>query len=77
MRRALDWVHRNTIRDEGICINSLQKKAYPEVTGYFIPTLLAVKEEALAGSVCKISSEHPERGWIVERSDSRRASLYF
>jgi hypothetical protein len=48
MQRAVDWVRRYTIPHEGICINSLQKISYPEVTGYFIPTLLAMNEEGLA-----------------------------
>lgn len=38
--KAIDWIHKNTITGEGIICNSNLKKSYPEVTGYYIPTLL-------------------------------------
>ena len=47
-RRALKWVRRNTVRREGIRITSRGPAAYPEVSGYFIPTLLSLGEEPLA-----------------------------
>lgn len=39
-KKAIQWIHDNTIENEGIICNSNLKKSYPEVTGYYIPTLL-------------------------------------
>ncbi len=38
--KAVDWINCNTIEGQGIRNNSDIDKAYPEVTGYYIPTLL-------------------------------------
>jgi malonyl-CoA O-methyltransferase len=48
MDGARDWVERNTIPGGGIITHSQSRVAYPEVTGYFIPTLLHVGERTLA-----------------------------
>ncbi|HEY2387434.1 MAG TPA: methyltransferase domain-containing protein [Candidatus Binatia bacterium] len=48
LERAVRWIRRNTLADGGIVVSSRQRVAYPEVTGYFIPTLLGVGERALA-----------------------------
>lgn len=45
---ATAWVKRNTLTDSGVIVHSSQREAYPEVTGYFIPTLLQIGEDALA-----------------------------
>lgn len=34
------WIDNNSIRNQGICVYSEEKNSYPEVTGYYIPTLL-------------------------------------
>lgn len=39
--KALQWIQRNTINEQGIIVHSRQRVCYPEVTGYFIPTLLS------------------------------------
>ena len=46
--RALQWVKLNSIDDGGMIITSKQRKIYPEVTGYYIPTLLQWGEKDLA-----------------------------
>lgn len=38
--KAIRWIDMNTIKDEGIICNTSLKKSYPEVTGYYIPTLI-------------------------------------
>lgn len=38
--RALGWIDRNTLYDTGIAVTSRSKEPYPEVSGYYIPTLL-------------------------------------
>ena len=46
--RALEWIHKNSIDGNGICVTSRIQKIYPEVTGYYIPTLLDWGEKDLA-----------------------------
>lgn len=45
---ATAWIKRNTVADSGIIVHSGQQQPYPEVTGYFIPTLLSMGEQGLA-----------------------------
>ncbi len=42
------WIRRYTAPDAGIAITSRQCDPYPEVTGYYIPTLLGIGEHELA-----------------------------
>jgi len=59
--KAIRWVKRNTIGGEGILNNTGLPKSYPEVTGYFIPTLLRwgnqVEAVEYAKWLCKIQKE--------------------
>jgi len=48
LSRAIGWVYRNRIPGEGISVSSRKRISYPEVTGYYIPTLLQAGEKALA-----------------------------
>ena len=43
--RALTWIDSNTVKNSGIAVSSKSAKPYPEVSGYFIPTLLAWNEK--------------------------------
>ncbi len=45
---AIQWLKRHTIPDQGIIIHTRKPVCYPEVTGYFIPTLLQIGERDLA-----------------------------
>ncbi|MBV9464136.1 MAG: class I SAM-dependent methyltransferase [Verrucomicrobiae bacterium] len=45
---ALKWLRTHRREAGGVAISDLQPAAYPEVTGYWIPTLLAMGEENLA-----------------------------
>lgn len=59
--RALEWIRNNTLNGKGITVTSKDRKIYPEVTGYYIPTLLQWGERDLAISyawyLCKSQSE--------------------
>lgn len=59
--RAIKWVKANTINGNGITVTSKKQIIYPEVTGYYIPTLLNwdMKEQATAYAeyLCKIQGE--------------------
>ena len=46
--RALHWIRRNELPTGGIRVHSRHPAAYPEVTGYLIPTLLTYGETELA-----------------------------
>lgn len=49
-KRAHKWIVDNTIENKGIVVNSAEKIIYPEVTGYYIPTLLKWGEKERAKS---------------------------
>lgn len=46
--KALDWFRRNMVPGQGIIVHTLQRVPYPEVTGYYIPTLYQWGEIELA-----------------------------
>jgi hypothetical protein len=48
LEEAIRWIRTNSIPGQGIVISSRQRSCYPEVTGYFIPTLLSIGERDLA-----------------------------
>ncbi len=51
--RAMDWFKQNMVADQGIIVHSKQPVPYPEVTGYFIPTLYDWEETDLARTCTK------------------------
>ena len=58
---AIKWIDNNSIHGEGIINNTNLKVSYPEVTGYYIPTLLrwGYKERAISYAkwLCSIQKE--------------------
>lgn len=50
---AVEWIEKNTIKNSGILVTSKKRVIYPEVTGYYIPTLLKYKMNDLAISYAK------------------------
>ncbi len=46
--RAMDWFKANMVAGQGVIVHTKQKVPYPEVTGYFIPTLYQWEERELA-----------------------------
>lgn len=61
-KRAVAWICCNSVDKKGIINNSCLTKPYPEVTGYYIPTLMrwGYKELAItyAKWLCNIQSEN-------------------
>lgn len=51
--RALNWIKNNTLDGCGITVTSKEKYIYPEVTGYYIPSLLQWGERDLAIAYAK------------------------
>ena len=48
LESAVGWIRRHVLAEGGIAVSSKQRVAYPEVTGYYVPTLLALGERDLA-----------------------------
>lgn len=46
--RAIAWMHKYTCPEAGIAVSNRLRTPYPEVSGYFIPTLLQWGERELA-----------------------------
>lgn len=59
--RALEWISKNTIDGNGIAVTSKEQVIYPEVTGYYIPSLLQWGERdracAYARHLCSIQKK--------------------
>lgn len=70
--KAIGWVIKNTNNGEGVICNSKFKKSYPEVTGYYIPTLLrwGYKELAIqyAKWLCQI--QHEDGAWYDTQGEN-------
>ena len=60
--KAIEWIDNNTIEnDSGIILSSKRRVLYPEVTGYYIPSLLNIGKKELAISfahhLCSIQNQ--------------------
>ena len=51
--KAISWINNNTVEEKGIIVSTDNPKAYPEVTGYYIPTLLRWGQDDKAISFAK------------------------
>ena len=62
---AIKWIHNNNVDGNGIVVTSKKRIIYPEVTGYYIPSLLYAGEEELAKSFAKYlcSTQKPDGSW--------------
>lgn len=45
---SLIWVHKNSLPEGGVIVHSRKREVYPEVSGYYIPTLIDCDEHHLA-----------------------------
>lgn len=52
-KRSINWIRKNSISEKGIVVSSDNCKCYPEVTGYYIPTLIRWGYRDLAISYAK------------------------
>ncbi len=51
--KTINWIKNYSINNNGITVTSKQKKVYPEVTGYYIPTLIEWGYKDLAVNYAK------------------------
>lgn len=64
-KNCINWIKNNSINDSGITVTSKQQIIYPEVTGYYIPTLLEWGYKDLALNYAKTlrTMQKPEGAW--------------
>jgi malonyl-CoA O-methyltransferase len=64
-RAAMRWVEHNTVPGQGIKISHSQPEPYPEVTGYYIPTLLNCGEVERAASYARwlLAIQNSDGSW--------------
>jgi malonyl-CoA O-methyltransferase len=62
---ARKWIFANRVDNAGICRTHNHRVPYPEVTGYYIPTLLAWGEKDLALSFARwlAAVQNPDGSW--------------
>lgn len=63
--KAMDWFKQHMVPGKGIIVHTKQPVPYPEVTGYFIPTLYQWEEKELARTCTRwlLSIQLPEGGF--------------
>ncbi len=63
--KSIEWIEANSIANEGIINNSKLRKSYPEVTGYYIPTLLrwGYRELAVSYADWLCSIQNADGSW--------------
>ncbi len=70
--KAITWIYNNTIDHKGIINNTGQRNPYPEVTGYYIPTLLnwGHKELAMQYARWLCSIQKKDGCWYGSENDA-------
>lgn len=71
--KAIKWIYKNTVASQnGIINNSMETKAYPEVTGYYIPSLLRWGHKDLAIDYAKwlCSVQHESGAWYDTNNEN-------
>lgn len=65
-RKAVEWIKRNSVNGEGIICNTGFPVIYPEVTGYYIPTLIRWGYRDLAKKYANwlISHQQKDGSWL-------------
>ena len=73
-RKAIKWIKEHTIDGNGIAVTSKENCIYPEVTGYYIPSLLQWGERELAIAYAKYlcSIQKEDGSWF----DSKDVAPY-
>jgi malonyl-CoA O-methyltransferase len=64
-QKAIKWIDNNSIDGAGICQSDKSRNPYPEVTGYYIPTLLnwGELERAIQFSRWLVSIQNSDGSW--------------
>lgn len=73
-KSAVSWILANTVEGEGIICNTGLRRSYPEVTGYYIPTLIkwGYKDLAIQYAKYLVSIQKEDGSWY----DTENAAPY-
>ncbi|SFR72340.1 malonyl-CoA O-methyltransferase [Pseudobutyrivibrio sp. NOR37] len=65
-KRAITWIEKYSIKGQGIIVSTDSKVSYPEVTGYYIPTLLkwGYRETAISYAKWLLSIQKEDGSWF-------------
>lgn len=65
-KKTIKWIKNNTINEESIICNTNLRKGYPEVTGYYIPTLIkwGYRDWAIKYAMWLISIQKENGSWF-------------
>lgn len=74
--KAITWIINNTIDNQSIICNSEKRKGYPEVTGYYIPSLLRWGYRDLAISYAKWLCQIQKKDGSWYDTDNRAAYVF-
>lgn len=68
LQKAIQWIHHNHLDGQAIPITHRQRRPYPEVTGYYIPTLLSIGETAMAEkfALWLVSVQNPDGSFSLD-----------
>ncbi len=71
-KRAIHWIKNNSIKNEGIINNTGLKESYPEVTGYYIPSMMYWGYRGLAMEYAKwLCSIQQDDGSFLGTNDGK------
>lgn len=61
LQKSTEWFHRNHLNGQAVPITHRLRNPYPEVTGYYIPTLLSIGETTIAEQFARylVSQQNP------------------
>lgn len=73
LQSAIKWVERNHLNGHAMPVTHKQRRPYPEVTGYYIPTLLAIGEITLAEQFARwlVTVQNPDGSFSLDNPDIR------
>lgn len=68
LQRGIKWIHDNHLDGQAIPITHKRRRPYPEVTGYYIPTLLSIGETALAENFARflVTIQNPDGSFSLD-----------
>jgi len=73
LKEAVQWVKKNAIDGRCVPVSDRNRAPYPEVTGYWIPTLIQVGEHELAKNFARylVSIQSPDGSFTLEGTDQK------
>lgn len=68
LQKAIRWIHQNHLDGKAVPITHRKRQPYPEVTGYFIPTLLSIGEVEMAEQFARwlVSVQNPDGSFSLD-----------